>query len=200
MIKWRWAGTRQRLVAMEQSRRGCVGEGSVSWVTGQRTGFLAGAVALRCKFGGGWLHSHPSSEQQEPPEEGPAVRARGRERENGARKARTPEKKAGRPGCSAIPAPTPIRRNSRHCRPQHRERASGGDQAGGSTYGAGTQSPQVRPTGMQRPRGASREKISQAGSRRRHDPANNQCSRSPDGVELGSPRTGKYHETGYVRA
>ena len=43
-IKWRWAGTRLRLVAMEQSRRGCVGEGSVSWVNGAKTGFWLGAV------------------------------------------------------------------------------------------------------------------------------------------------------------
>jgi hypothetical protein len=41
--------------------------------------------------------------------------------------------------------------------------------------------------GDARPRGARREKISQAGSRRRQPPTNDQYSRSPDGIELSSP-------------
>lgn len=49
---------------MEQSRRGCVGEGSVSWVTGQRRVSGWGQCGLRCSWGG-WLHTLRAAE---PPE------------------------------------------------------------------------------------------------------------------------------------
>lgn len=115
---------------MEQSRRGCVGEGRCSGLTGQKDGFLA-LGALACAAAVGWwdplLARAVTTKSRRRPKKGPPQQCP--RKENGAR-ARCSESCASR-----RPAPAPTRRRGqqrpRHWPAGHRGRRSGGDQARG---------------------------------------------------------------------
>jgi hypothetical protein len=196
--KWRWVRVRRRLVAMEQSRRGCVGEGSVQLFNGARTGFwlFGGAGHLRRLLAGrgGWIHSPPkkrAAKNQHHPS--PGARS-ARRKEIGA------EARKRRQACSTM-AGTDHRPGAKAATAQ----APGTEEWRRSGWGIRHTIKRGQPNrpsdGDARPRGERREKFSQAGSRRRPRPLaanNNQCPRNSEGIEPCSPSNRGNHETDSV--